>query len=164
MTGLGFSGKGGSPSSILVATKTLTNAQILTLPSTPVELVAAPGTGKALIFFGAFFETTYATDYSNVHADSRGVIANANWGRDHSTLIKTNGLFTVTSGIGFLPPVAIQDTLAGWESYLLGINGMGSKTDTGFFLHVDNAGNGDFTGGNAANTLEITIFYYIVDL
>lgn len=57
----GGGGGGGDPGPILVATASLTKAQILALGTTPVTLIAAPGANKAIILLGGILEGVFGT-------------------------------------------------------------------------------------------------------
>ena len=47
---------------------TITSAQLLALNATPIEIVAAPGTGKALIFEGMLIQKPSGTTYAGIAA------------------------------------------------------------------------------------------------
>lgn len=54
--------------SIQTADVTVSSAQLLTLNATPVQLVAAPGTGYALVLLGALFTKAAGTAYAGIAA------------------------------------------------------------------------------------------------
>src|SRR5690242_19531048 len=64
---MGFFNFGGGGSSVVqTATKTLTDAQIKALPTTPIELVAAPGSGKVIWWSMIVLRATIAGSYTNI--------------------------------------------------------------------------------------------------
>ena len=59
----------GNEQEIEHVTKTITSAQILALFATPIEVIAAPGAGKALILEGALLFLDHGgTDYAGIAA------------------------------------------------------------------------------------------------
>jgi len=154
----------------LSATVTLTDAQIKTLPTTPVILIVAPGIGKVISpFFYTIYSKCSAGAYTNI--DAAGFME-----------IDTDG--------GFLSLVAIDDVGSGVSTlsnlltggdrilnllsqdvdFIQGIGVVANNQPASNFnnkairLNVNNGGSGNFTGGNAANTLKVTVNYVIVDL
>ena len=83
-----------------VASVTIPYASVRTLNATPYELVAAPGSGKALILIGA----TVFMDYGSAGYDAVGA-------SDDLTLRYTNGsggLLATVETVGFLDQTADQ--------------------------------------------------------
>jgi hypothetical protein len=125
------------------AVVTLTNAQVLALRATPITLVAAPGAGKANIFervqiefdrTGAYTESTdnLAVRYTN----TSGVIVS-------DTIEMT----------GFADAAADAVITAGPAASPL------VTTNAALVLH--NTGDGEFGGGNAANSWRVTTWYRV---
>lgn len=145
---------------------TLTDAQIKALPTTPVELVPAPGADKLLAI------SKIAVGRLN---DSGGIYTNL----DDTAA----SFFTVAFGEGYDDDASYNflnlDSMIGndlstfgsgsvliWHSYNIESfqRVLPVVINKGLFCHVGNNGLGDFTGGHASNTLEVTVFYSIVDL
>lgn len=144
----------------------LDNDEIKTLPSAAVELVAAPGVGKIIFPLFSFLKTDFSAGTYNDKTDSSLVmqINNAyyssplyNWEAALGMIAKT-GL--VISGCQFSIPggsfgSAILSSLTTGDLQLLENQP----------LKLEDSYNGipNYTGGNAANTLKVTVYYIIVD-
>lgn len=138
--------------SYLVAEVTLTDAQIKALPTTPIELIAAPGAGKmiSVLFINWKIDVT-AGIYTN--------------------LGNTWDLRYGTASSGNTPPSSayLEDNSNVWVSQMYpdvseepqNISVFNNKN---LNLFYDNLGGGNLTGGNAANTLKIIVYYVVVDL
>lgn len=148
---------------IAAASVTLTNAQVLALPSTPIQTLAAPGAGLIRIPILAVVNLNWTADYTNIDGACELFFDVA--GPEPTNLpemLETNG--------------AISDLLAGgmnriaWfgQKQRADANNTSAKSplDTTAWTNAvtrisswNNAA-GDFTGGNAANTLKVTTLYY----
>jgi hypothetical protein len=172
-------GNGGS-GSLLVASVTLNNDQILALPTTPVEIVEAPGVGKALHYIGGFAVLdNRAGTYGNVgEVGDPGVgnasvlrIVNGNW---QSSIVAVWD-WALTDGsdkVAFsLAPYSDrfeltgqpdpQTTIDGWSDYLPAFENqpMSIRCGNGWVSPI-----GDLTGGDPANTLAVTVYYAVADV
>lgn len=130
----------------LSATVTLTAAQIITLHSVPVVLIAAPGAGKALVVNQLVFEmTTTATQFTG-----GGVVGPVYHGA--TTVITGNTV-----------PAATVTTTAGSSNTLLSLgavaNGLVLSSNTGVDLY---AGTADFAVGTG--TAKVIVFYSVITL
>lgn len=156
----------------------LTDAQIKALPSTPLELIPAPGAGYLLRLVMACAHSDFShTDYTNINVDSYINFAYDIAGSYPSLsnfLVNDNGL-----GITELTKFLTRDF-----TYLpYGSWGLQPDPDTNFWgimpgrlqeatlnlltnkaivLHAENNGQGDYTGGHADNKLAVDIFYVII--
>lgn len=151
-----------TPSGELTTTVTLTNAQIKTLPTTPVEIVAAPGMGKVLFPQSAFLYAYYADPggYDNVNASSK--IAWSGEPTDLAPAIaETRSDLLLQNG---------QD-ISTMLPFYFDITGGSPKPQGGFIdpiltgplkILATNATDGNFTGGNADNTLRVTVVYRVI--
>lgn len=158
---------------LLSATVTLTDAQIKALPTTGVaELVAAPGAGKKIVpSFATITCDTSANPYANVDAACYMPIA---LGNDDVEFLSTIQNYATAS-------FSSADTLlssGGPRSFLLAqLPGAWAVVGAAFTpqpidggenealnLFCDNGGSGDFTGGDPANSLTVTVFYVVVDV
>ncbi len=127
------------------ATVTLTNAQVKLLRGTPITLVAAPGAGYFLEFVSAelFFDRTAVYTES---ADNLAIKYTDGSGQAASEDIEATGfLDAATDAIMPVKPVtsAVILKAAGENKALV--------------LH--NTGDGEYGGGNAANTLKCIVNY-----
>lgn len=145
------SASGGS--GYLVATVELTNAQIKALPTSDpgAQIVAAPGVGKYLKIFGAqIIADTLAAAYTNVSLSGLIKIQLAGAAQAH---VVNNGILEQEDIVyGDLAPDA-------------GVNvqPLNIIENSAIVIQSHNDG-GNYTGGNAANTLEAVVYYIIVDL
>jgi hypothetical protein len=142
----------------------LTDAQIKALPTTPIEIVPAPGVNKALNVFCAVIRCDFtAGAYTNIDADyvDLGLLP-ANLPlivKDPSASVNTipfatadiknytlSGQFSISGGYTLALPYS-ESIFANSAATLWCTNGLGN-----------------FTGGNAANTMSVIVLYSIVDL
>lgn len=153
----------------------LSDAQIKTLPAIPVELVPPPGDGKFIVFHNAiFYKPAFTANYGNisdngsinvgylggtsvdvgfwtdisasVEAVSSLLVNNASWG---NTATFQDGPSVAVIGSYYLPM-----TLRSGNNLII------NRSLNLFCYNAD----GDFTGGHVDNTIEVTVFYSIVDL
>jgi hypothetical protein len=133
---------------ILTQTTILTNAQILALRATPITVVTAPGANRKIVLVGAILRlnnaagayTETADNLALRYVDAAGVIA--------SEAIETTGWVdgTTSPDTNALPKADTIATAA--ES----INQV---------LVLHNTGGDELGGGNAANTLTVTVYYIV---
>lgn len=150
---------------------TLTDAQIKALPTTPVQIVPAPGVDQFLILLNAVLRANTAGGaYTNVSSDNFSYLrfwygANdfASLKTDRSfggfdlastlidgriTLFPQMQLLSIASPLTFVgPDIYATSDVAGQPLVLVGAN---------------TAGN--FTGGNAANTMHVAVHYLVESL
>jgi hypothetical protein len=153
----------GGSSTVLSATITLTDAQIKALPTTPIEIVAAPGTNKMISVLMAVANwSVSAGAYTNQDGDTRFYLQYEGGAGSATVMSKTptatdNRTYNLIGG-------ALIDSAAPWagnvESDGINTSQISNKKVEAF---LDNGG-GDLTGGNAANTLKVTVYYVVVDL
>lgn len=140
---------GGGGSSYLVASVTLTDAQIKALPTTPVQIMAAPGANKVINVINIF-------NYLDATAGAYGNITNA----EPSTYYDgTGGNISFGGDLDMENPVKsfVIQPLPG----ILDITE--DAINKGVMYYLEN-GASNYTGGNAANTLKVTVYYTVVDL
>lgn len=146
-----------SLSPISYATVTLTDAQVKALPTTGIQIVASPGAGKHLLVVGVSLYLDWTADYTNI--DPTAVIS-LNFGTTSNVaggrLIEGEGdvtrmLAPGEDALGFL--VQEYKALDADQAVNLGLN-----------LKATNGAAGDFTGGNAANTLKVQVWFVTVTL
>lgn len=170
---VGATGATGPSAGILSATVTLTDAQIKALPTTPVQLVAAPGAGFALVLLDAILVLdAQAGAYTNIDPDDAelGVVLDPTDGA--SIVLANNSADGLDNLSGFLDSAALR-----WTRLLGGglkvapsapedvfATEMDFTEDAALLLRALNAAAGDFTGGNAANAMQVIVSYRVVTL
>lgn len=157
-----------SESLLQSASVELTDAQIKALPTTGVTIVAAPGSGKIIVPVVATLLFTRTADYTNIQATAVIKIQNTDGNKGIAPLNESFGLvsgllaggssnFTSIGPYGF---VDVDNT-----ENLSGTIAIPSEFENlGYQIKATNAAGGDFTGGNAANTLAVTLYYVVQDV
>lgn len=162
-------------SQIYQAQVVVPNADILTLPSQPVEIVPGipgkilrlvNGAGLADISHGEILNITSSVDAGD---SSLSITTSASDNLLASNPVTTANVLGVT-GAGnpagwFISPYILPDEFTP-QDYLGdpatgGVNN--SVKGEGLFLQAYNS-DGDFTGGGVGNTLTITLFYTVIDV
>lgn len=162
---------GGGGSGVLTASATLTDAQIKALsPDSTFELVAAPGVDKMLLVMFAVVRLKMASGaYTNVDANAMlfigygdGATAYTDYASNMTSMIGSNSVRTsiLTSAISAYPLTGNGDIMPTYFNNFVEAD----FNNTSLVLVLDNKSSGFLTGGNAANTMEVTVFYSIVDL
>jgi hypothetical protein len=169
----GGGGGGGGPAVgtyTQVATVDLTNAQVLALPTTPVTIVSAVA-GKLLLPTYAALWAKLTADYTNIDANCTVEIdlgnANADWAL--SPTVEASGLASglLASSGGNVIVFATQQFAGGVGAAATSFeaaesdwvaDGVGQPITLSVFNHAS----GNFTGGDAANKLRVTVQYLTV--
>jgi hypothetical protein len=157
---------------------TLTDAQFKALPTTPVDIIPAPGAGKAIIPIAGSIKFNITGGYTNVGGSVGTGITQLDlvgFGVVPTESINTiqNNSQNIRIKLSLLS-FTFQDTD---RDVVNGISNPGFSKSS-IDLNVNealklycynytqnmNTDLGNFTGGNAANTLEVTVVYSIVDL
>jgi hypothetical protein len=165
-----------------VARVTLTDAQIKALPTTPIQLVAAPGSGYRIRLFGVTMRAdTVAGAYTNLDATYAAIeVKYAGDGLwlvpaivdDHSFSPAleelTNFLGTAADQVwdGDNSSIGVDSGgAAGALEYVIGRRiPVANVENKAIQISLDNNGSGALTGGNAANTLDVDVYYAVVAL
>lgn len=155
---------------VLSVTATLTDAEVKALPTTSRDVIPAPGAGKIIFPFGAFYHVNWVADYEGI-------------GSDAQLQLRLNGIDVlvpvrqdvVSSVSGLLAGGGPDGTNAFAVMAFLKKNGfdlfaaISSLYDSDIsnqplVLSASNSDNADFTGGNAGNSLKVTVLYTIIDV
>ncbi len=160
----------------------ITNAQWKALPTTPLTLVAAPGSGFRVKAFSATVITNFGLGaYTNLDASYLAFQVTNPAGQwitfpivDDATQTPTIGqmthLLSASNLITDLPApyLVVPSTGNAGQQYVL-VNGTNASGDTvanwdnaAVVVNIDNNGSGNLTGGNVGNTARV-IFYYTVE-
>lgn len=164
---------GGGSGVVLLATTTLTDAEIKALPTTGKTLVAAPGAGKMLWWRASrVLIDARAGAYTNVNAaaDLR-VLSEAYSGRSIGTTVANSGYLagqlaqTSNRSTTDLEPALVVDPPAGdiFASLLEWVD-VPNLDNKPLLLDATNGGDGDFTGGHASNGATVYTLYAVLDL
>ncbi len=166
-----YAGGGGGGSFLHQATVTLTDAQIKALPTTGVQIVAAPGPNKMIVPAGfLWLYLHWADDYTNIGDASH---LDLFYGTSKASAL--GGLFeSVGSEVSNLladgadhpayltmrPRVDIVSGIVSSRGQFADDPGM---TNAAMTIKASNSGShtGDFTGGAAGNSLVVSLPYYI---
>jgi hypothetical protein len=152
----------GSAVALRKATVTLTNAQIKALPGTPIELVPAQGAGKAVDFVRAvaWLDVT-AGGYTNVDPEATLKVGIAGIGSSvPDSVPDLLGANSDVYALEFAPTVYVTDGVVSSNSYY----SRSTVDNVPIQLFGTNGSLGNLTGGNAANTLKVSVIYMVVDL
>lgn len=147
---------GGGGSSYLVASVELTDAQIKALPTTYIEVVPAQGAGKLIVVQCVLIEFYFSVTYTNVTGGSYLICGYGNWDVDASSIV----LFVGSANNVFSVLTSAQDGDSAAEYLSASRNTLQDNVA----LKIISSNTGDFTEGNAANTLKVTVYYVVVDV
>lgn len=162
---------GGSGGLLTLATITLSDADIIALPTTPLEIVAAPGAGKILIPFLALMSSAIVGAYTNIDASCfLGVWHGSGDWQFLCVAVEQDSLGLVTHILAHTqnlvcPPLS-RVTLTGSSIQDASASTLGTpipSTD-GLTLAAFNGGSGNFTGGDAGNSLKVYVWYATLTL
>lgn len=127
----------------------LTNAQVLALRATPITVAAAPGAGKFNEFRSAVLIFNRTAGYTET-ADNLAIKYVDGSGTAASATIETTGFVDAAGdAITFAPPAATPPI----------ITAAGELSNAPLVLH--NTGDGEYGGGDAANTITVVVTYRI---
>ena len=151
---------------VLSRTVTLTDAQIKALPGTDIEIVPAVSAGQIIaVVGGLIYCDTTAAIYTNIDATARVEIQYTSGGAGPALTQIDNFNLGVTDMLaaGGIVTYSLgpKANVIGGETF--GFAGQDVEGD-GLELAASNGAAGNFTGGNAANFMKVTVFYVVVDL
>ena len=155
-----------------MASVKLTNAQVLALPTTAVQLVAAPGAAKVIVPVHALVSYVNNGDCANIDPTAHIFVASVAQANDaHVTYLyeqtaDADVSYLLANGgdtqVVFGPRDRINQVAgAGKENYA-GIVGtpLANLENAAVNIYADNGAAGNFTGGNPANSLTVWLSYY----
>lgn len=165
---------GSSSGGVQTATVTLSNAQIKALPTTPVTVIAAPAAGYRNRILAVSYSSNCAagvyTGFNATYVDI-SLLCGGNYlaygpVNDSTT---TPALAVVSALLGTTTPVVLDvntPSLAAFgasQGYVQNVNVNSHSTVSAAAVSVamDNNGSGVLGGGNAANTLKVTVSYQV---
>lgn len=140
---------------------TIIDAQIKTIPTTAIVLIAAPGPGKIIVPIAVLlvFDTT-AGAYT-------GVDANASLQLMFGVVEASGAVLTLDGLSGQKVYAFIPSNSATGTGNFAGIQVSSVHSpvpeNTALSIKDDWWGNSDYTGGDPANTLKVTVFYSIIN-
>lgn len=144
---------------------TLDNAQILALPTTPIQIVAAPGENKFIsLVQGVIILDNVAGAYGNITGGATTYIAFAVGNQISSNLYIESDMGDMEFP-GDSPYPIVFSTPANIGTGVFAAAGPSdaeSVDNMPLYIKAQNTGN--FTGGHADNTLKVTVYYLVVDL
>lgn len=147
-----------------IKTVTLTDAQIKALPTTAIELVPAPGAGKVIYSLLGIWNKVGDATYGNISADAEiSIVYDGNGdallGAKQSNS-EIGNILGAAANISFFSPKVTTDGASIFPVAGQTTANVVNKSLKLFAYNTD----GDFSGGDAANTLKVTVYYIIVDL
>lgn len=153
----------------LKATVTLTDAQIKALPTTPIQIVAAPGANKVVMPLSCVASISdEAGGYASINANGWIVISTNVADLFYLAVNESPTWSIVTAFLSGPSQIVVlsapsQLFIQGWgiSANPLARTQVANKAVR---ISADNGGAVNYTGGNAANTLTVTLFYVIIDL
>lgn len=164
---------------IRMVTVILTDAQIKALPTTPIELVAAPGANMKVKPIGLTLRsnttagayTNIDASYADLHLDINGHYASYGPVDDSTSTPVLTGVSNILGAAGSVVydgvvPSLSATSVAGTSLYVQpdAFPGPATVLNQPLDLKMENNGSGNLTGGNAANTLKVVLYYVIEDL
>lgn len=152
---------------VKVATVELTDAQIKTLPTAPVQIVAAPGSGKMIIPLYGITRFAWTADYTNIAAAAfMGFNTSLLLTADQTANSGVSGVLAPgASDMAVFPPIHYAvDATPFHQGAGFGLGTFADYDNLALNFYAFNDAGGNFTGGNAANALAVTVCYIVIDL
>jgi hypothetical protein len=152
---------------------TIPNADMLTLPTTALSILAAPGVGFVNVFRGAWIQTNLVAAYTNRNADGYLYIGYTD--DDQVSLVSSyipndpglslDQLDALLATVGrmwfWLTPYQVAYDDWGTTSNALLVS---DAENLPFVVKTTNGGLGNYTGGNVANQVVGRVWYDVLSL
>jgi hypothetical protein len=145
----------------------LNNAQIKALPTTGVDIVLAPGAGQVIIPVLSICLHNWVANYTNIDAAAKlGLQMTPATGYVLGPLREAEGasvsgvLAAGAEAYGRLAP--LDTSILGADTAEFGV--VADLANQAVVLSATNGAAGAFTGGNAANTLDVIVYYQLLSL
>lgn len=146
---------------IWTATITLTNSQIITLPTVPITIVAAPGDGRFLIPICTVFKKSFIGAYSNETGFCAAYLQYSD--TTQATTLVLGTAFAAADSFCFA--VSIGVTVPDQTATFIGVLGYSQPSNNSPLQVAAATDNGlNFGGGNSANSLRVTVWYAVEGL
>lgn len=139
----------------------LSDAQIKALPTTPIQIVAAPGSaGKYIVVIkGSWKATTTSGAYTNINGTlaKLRLVYGANVTNASYEVADTG---SPTEFTGLLGTAGVKITfLHNWKELPENFSNIDNLAVS---VSIDNNGSGNLTGGHSSNSLVVTFIYLVV--
>ncbi len=160
-----FTGLASSPggSSILSASVTLTDAQIKALPTLGFEILAAQGSGKMAQIVALNLSFRWTADYTIDGDEILQCYYNNSGAEASNSLSDSSGQVTDLFGNGSSSVAVLSGYQLAGGAFMGVVKPRVDYNNDPIYLYIVRGG-GVFTGGDAANTLKVTVYYVVVDL
>lgn len=159
---------GGASSPLTSVSVTLTNAQIKALPTTPVTIIAAPASGYRNRVIAASLVGRYTSGaYTNVNVTYASLVVQTGgaWITNpviNDITIPLDDLSRILGAVDLAVDLMVPPAFPwGWLNSPISSSDPSSQDAAVTEIAIDNNGSGNLTGGNAANTLKVTVYYTV---
>ena len=147
--------------SILSRSIELTDAQIKAMPSTPIQLVEAPGAGKRIQVVGATVtidvQAGVYTNISNTTLEFANSVASGKLAFYADMIADDSAIW-----VGDMWPLGLVQGAAALNAY--SYTDLSDVENVALAIHSPNELAGNLTGGHANNSMRVTVNYSIVDV